>query len=123
MQSDAHKLSSDEIRSIIQPGVSISTFWVPTGASRQWTNDASGKFTAYRRGGSGNTRSNGAGEWSFNDKGEYCVSIDWKTMRNVPDFTEKWCRALYRRDSNLYFAPGDLKGKETSLFPIVTFGK
>ncbi len=117
----AERLSAEETKSIVRAGVEVETYLPSTGAYRLWTNDASGKFIASRRGGSANVKSQGSGEWKVTDDGKYCVEIEWRTAMNGPDRTEKWCRSLYRYDGALYLAPKDLTEKGETRFSKVQF--
>lgn len=121
LDSGAVKVPAEEMKSIVRPGSEVETYLPATGAYRLWTNDAGGKFIASRRGGTGNARSQGSGEWKLTDTGEYCVQIEWRTASMAPDWTEKWCRVLYRHDGALYLAPTDLAGKGEQKFSIVQF--
>ncbi len=112
LDGGAVKLSADELKSIIRVGVEVQTYAPGTGSYRLWTNDAGGTFIASRRGGTSESKSQGAGEWRVTDAGEYCVQIDWRTRKGAPDHTEKWCRVLWRYDGALYLAPGNLTGRE-----------
>ncbi len=115
------KVPIEEMKAIVRSGVEVETYLPTTGAYRLWTNDASGKFIASRRGGKGNARSQGTGEWKLTETGEYCVQIDWRTANNVFDWTEKWCRVLYKYEDALYLAPNDLSGREEEKFSKVQF--
>ncbi len=121
LDGGAVKVPSDEMKSIVRPGAEVETYNPYSGAYRLWTNDASGKFIASRRGGTGNAASQGSGEWKVTDGGEYCVQIEWRTARNGPDFTERWCAVLYRHDGALYLAPSDLAGKGERKYTKVQF--
>lgn len=121
LDSGAVKVPAEEMKSIVRPGVEVETYAPGTGSYRLWTNDASGKFIASRRGGTTDARSQGSGEWRVTDQGEYCVQIEWRTARMSPDYTERWCRAIYRHDGALYLAPGDLAGKGEAKYSKVQF--
>lgn len=121
MSGAAVQVSGDELRSIIRQGVQVETYAPRTSSYRLWTNDASGKFIASRRGGTANARSEGLGEWKLTESGEYCVQIDWRFVNNQPDYTEKWCRVLWRYDGALYIAPSDLTGKADTQYSVIRF--
>lgn len=121
LDGGAVKLSVEELKSTIRPGVQVETYAPGTGSFRMWTNDDSGKFVASRQGGTGHAQSQGTGQWKVTDSGEYCVVIEWRTAKNMPDYTEKWCRVLYRYDGALYLAPTNLGSKAKNNYSKVQF--
>ena len=104
----AKAMSESELKSFLKLGSNVETFAPGSGAIRFWTHDESGKFIASRQGGINNARSQGTGEWKITDSGQYCVAIDWRNARGLPDITENWCRVAYRQGETVYLAPKDL---------------
>lgn len=118
----AQKLTSEELNSVMRPGVQVETYSPGTGAVRHWENSPNGKFVASRQGGERKANSSGSGEWKLSENGRlYCVDIDWRTNKNAPDKPESWCRALYRYENSLYMAPDNLKPHLDQQFSVVRF--
>lgn len=116
----ATKISSQELATLLQAGTQVETYNPTTGSIRHWDNNPGGKFVASREGGPRNAKSTGSGSWRLSDDGNlYCVEIDWRTGKNAPDNTESWCRALYRYEGELYFAPDNLQSHLEQKYSVV----
>jgi len=99
---DAQNLSKEDLMQVVPDSKVVSTG--PRGNIRRWTNDASGKFVAtwgtppQMRRGTGNAQ----GTWKVNDKGQYCVRIEWQQLQ-----AEGWCAFLQKTGDGKYGIAGD----------------
>lgn len=98
-EKGAAKLSRDEVQQALS-GAKVKSVVPTTGSTRQWTNDAGGKFTASSdnrsaMGGKGGL-AQAQGNWNISDDGRYCVQIDWRAVN------EKWCRTMYKLGDKYY---------------------
>ncbi|OAJ56806.1 hypothetical protein A6V36_32845 [Paraburkholderia ginsengiterrae] len=94
---EPQKLSKDELMQVIPDSKVLSTG--ARGFIRRWTNDPSGSFVAnweappQFRHGTGNAQ----GTWKVNDKGQYCVHIEWEKLQ-----AEGWCAFLQKTGDGKY---------------------
>ncbi|CAE6779837.1 DUF995 domain-containing protein [Paraburkholderia domus] len=94
---DEQKLSKEDLMQVIPDSKVISTG--PKGNVRRWTNDPSGNFVAnwetppQVKHATGNAQ----GTWTVNDKGQYCVHIEWEHLQ-----TEGWCAFLKKTADGKY---------------------
>ena len=97
---DAVQLSADDLKQLL-PGAKVVSK-TPTGSTRNWENSASGNFVASTDGRGSAFSSNrtmpstGTGAWKIDDKGAYCVSIQWGSV------SEEWCRFIFKAGDNYY---------------------
>jgi hypothetical protein len=69
------------------------------GGTRNWENNANGTFVASSdgKGGTGRARpGSGTGTWRVDDKGTYCVTIQWNMA------PEEWCRYIFKTGDKFY---------------------
>jgi hypothetical protein len=99
---NAVQLSADDLKQLL-PGAKVTTK-TPTGSTRNWENTPDGHFVASTDG-RGSAYSNnrtlpttGSGEWRIDDKGAYCVTIQWGTMK----VSEDWCRYIFKADAKYF---------------------
>jgi hypothetical protein len=99
---NAVRLSGGELKEVMS-GAKITTK-SETGSTRNWTNNADGKFIAYNDGKSSmcnqvvGCRTSDRGTWHLEDNGTYCVSIGWYNGK-IP---ETWCRYVYKVGEKYY---------------------
>ena len=60
-----------------------------------WKNDVSGSMVAHAATPNGRV-SAAEGTWKINDKGQFCVSINWRSN------LEEWCRFVVKEDDGYY---------------------
>ena len=102
LADDAQKLSKEDLMQVVPDSKVLSTS--PRGFVRRWTNDPSGNFAAnwetppQARHATGNAQ----GTWKVNDKGQYCVHIEWEHLQ-----TEGWCAFLQKTADGKYGIAGD----------------
>lgn len=88
----AERLSAKEASELL-PGAAVA-FTSARGNSLSWKNDPDGTMMASSVGqGRGTTRK---GTWKVDDKGRFCVSIDW------PSNLEEWCRYIVKEGDTYY---------------------
>jgi hypothetical protein len=98
--NNAVQLSGDELKQFL-PGTKVVSH-APTGSTRRWENNASGNFVASTDGRSNIVSSNrtlpstGTGSWKIDDKGMYCVAINWGMV------SENWCRYIFKAGDKYY---------------------
>ncbi|HEX7912891.1 MAG TPA: hypothetical protein VF534_33015 [Paraburkholderia sp.] len=99
---EAQKLSKDDLMLVVPDSKVVSTG--QRGYIRRWTNDPSGNFVAnwespaQMRHGGGNAQ----GTWKVNDKGQYCVHIEWEKLQ-----AEGWCAFLQKTGDGKYGIAGE----------------
>ncbi|MEC5398523.1 hypothetical protein [Uliginosibacterium sp. H1] len=93
----ATALNSEQVRQLLPKTEVVSM--ADTGMERHWTNLEDGSFVAR----ASNPRlpkapvQNGAGTWRIDDRGAYCVNIDWFTRK------EAWCQFVFSLGDRHYF--------------------
>jgi len=100
---NAVQLSADELKQLM-PGAKVVSH-TNAGSARTWENNANGALLASsdNRGGTGRARPvAGNGTWRVEDKGTYCVTLQWN-MAN-----EEWCRYIFKAGDK-YYAFGRLE--------------
>ena len=94
---DARQLSTDELKQLL-PGAKVVSR-ISTGSTRSWENKADGTLTASTDN-RGNPQIHGStvgnGTWRLDDRGTYCVTINW------PRLEEKWCRYVFKAADKYY---------------------
>ena len=85
-------LSREEAVPLLQ-GAKVD-FTSKRGNQLSWKNDLDG--TMWASSVSSNGRTTKQGSWKIDDKGRFCVSIDW------PSNLEKWCRYVVK-DGDTYY--------------------
>ena len=85
-------LSKEDANQLLQ-GATIE-FTSLRGNQLRWKNELDGTMWASSVGSSGSSTTKGS--WKINDKGRFCVSIDW------PSNLEKWCRSVVREGDTYY---------------------
>jgi len=103
----ATQVSKAELDTLL-PGARVKNL-SPKGATRIWTNEASGKFVASTDlvgagggrniaggGRGGGTASKANGTWHIGEEGTYCVTLEWRGR------TEQWCRYLFKLGDKYY---------------------
>ena len=94
---NAVQLSADELKQLM-PGAKVVSR-TNAGSTRSWENNANGTFVASSdsKGGTGRARpSSGNGTWRVDDKGTYCVTIQWNIT------PEEWCRYIFKAGDKYY---------------------
>jgi hypothetical protein len=88
-----HALSKEDVRQLLQ-GLTIA-FTSTRGNQLRWRNELDGTMfaTSLGPGGKNNTKK---GSWKIDDKGRFCVSIDW------PSNLEEWCRSIAKEGGSYY---------------------
>ena len=86
-------LSRENASQLLQ-GATVD-FTSTRGNQLRWKNELDGTMlaTSQRSGGKSTTKN---GTWKIDDKGRFCVSIDW------PSNLEEWCRSVVK-DGDRYF--------------------
>jgi hypothetical protein len=98
---DAVQLSADDLKHLL-PGAKVVTK-TATGSTRNWENGPDGNFVASTDGrgsaytGNRSLPSTGHGTWKINDKGAYCVTIQWGMS-----VSEDWCRYIFKAGDKYY---------------------
>lgn len=96
----AVQLSADDLKQLL-PGAKVVTK-TPTGSTRSWENSPGGNFVASTDGRGSAYSSNrtlpstGHGAWRIDDKGAYCVAIQWGSV------SEDWCRYIFKAGDKYY---------------------
>lgn len=99
-QDGATKMSRDELLSFL-PGTKVKQI-TKAGSERHWTNEADGTLfinTNNKLYGNamGTQTASHAGTWVVNDKGQYCLDVDWTRVH------EKWCASILKSQDGAYF--------------------
>jgi hypothetical protein len=89
----SNPLSKADASQLLQ-GATVE-FTSTRGNQLRWKNEADGTMLAssQRSNGKSTTRQ---GSWKIDEKGRFCVSIDW------PSNLEEWCRSIVK-DGDLYY--------------------
>lgn len=92
----AVQLSADDLKQLL-PGATVVT-QILSGSTRRWTNSSSGDVAASSDGRGNPTPRifTGSGTWKIDDKGAYCVHIQW------PLVAEDWCRYIFKTGNKYY---------------------
>jgi hypothetical protein len=100
--ADDAKLSKEELLQIVPDSKVISTS--PRGNIRRWVNDPSGSFVANWESPpqAKHSTGNAQGSWKVDDKGQYCVHIEWQQLQ-----TEGWCAFLQKTGDGKYGIAAD----------------
>lgn len=98
------KMTKAELLAFL-PGTQ-SSYETKAGSTQRWKNEPDGKFVASssnKRYGSvlGGQNVTASGTWLVNDKGQYCVTIDWR--RELTD----WCAFVFKGANGEYFIGGN----------------
>ncbi|MDQ8022272.1 MAG: hypothetical protein REI94_10565 [Moraxellaceae bacterium] len=94
----ATALNSGQVRQLLPKAEVVSM--AETGMERRWVNLDDGSFVAR----ASNPRlpkapaQSGAGTWSIDDRGAYCVNIDWFTRK------EAWCQFVFSLGDRHYIS-------------------
>ena len=95
---NAVQLSADELKQLM-PGAKVVSR-TNAGSTRSWENNANGTFVASSDGKAGNSGrarpASGNGTWRVDDKGTYCVTIQWNMA------PEEWCRYIFKTGDKYY---------------------
>lgn len=98
-QEGGTKITGDELRALVA-GANV-THVSRAGSVRRWTNEPDGSFVAsssnQKHGGAMAATATGAGKWSINGDGKFCVEIDWKRE------SEKWCAFIVKAADGGYY--------------------
>jgi hypothetical protein len=99
-QEAASKMTRDELLAFL-PGTKV-THTTDAGSVRHWTNEPAGKFVASstnKKIGNalGTQAASGAGTWTVNDAGKYCIDIDWRRLQ------ENWCAYVLKSPDGAYY--------------------
>jgi hypothetical protein len=100
---NAVQLSADELKKMM-PGAKVVSH-ANSGSTRNWENNANGTLAASsdNKGGTGRSRPvSGNGTWRVEDKGTYCVTIQWNMA------AEEGCRYIFKAGDK-YYAFGRLE--------------
>jgi len=93
------KITGEELRSLAN-GANV-THVNRFGSLRRWTNEPDGTLLAWssnqKHGSAMSTPRSGHGRWSIDDKGKYCIEIDWKRD------DEKWCAFIVKAADSSYY--------------------
>jgi Protein of unknown function (DUF995) len=96
---NAVQLSAADLQQLL-PGATVIN-QSTRGSTRRWKNSPSGDFVASTQGEpgfpAGHTFS-GSGTWKIDDKGMYCVQINWVK----PMGPEDWCRYIFKSGDKYY---------------------
>jgi hypothetical protein len=96
----AVKMTRAELQSFL-PGTNV-THTNKGGSLRRWTNEADGTLVASTNNkgtyGSayGTSSVSATGTWMVDEKGKYCINIDWKRVE------EKWCSSILKAGDSYY---------------------
>ena len=93
-------LTGSELRALL-PGAKV-THITQGGSERHWTNNPDGTLFATTNNkvlgnALGTQPSSHAGTWTVNDRGQFCIDIDWSRLH------EKWCATVLQGDGNAYY--------------------
>ena len=88
-----HPLPKEDARQLLQ-GATIA-FTSTKGNQLRWKNELDGTMFATSLGPSGKNNTKN-GTWKIDDKGRFCVSIDW------PSNLEEWCRSIVKEGGSYY---------------------
>ena len=95
---NAVQLSADELKQLM-PGAKVVSL-TNAGSTRSWENNANGTIVASSDGKAGNSGrarpGSGNGTWRVDDKGTYCVTIQWNMA------AEEWCRYIFKAGDKYY---------------------
>jgi hypothetical protein len=87
------KVTKEELQGLLL-GAKVRNI-AATGSTRNWVNEADGKFIASsdNRAGTSASKKPGSarGTWEIGADGAYCVSLAWSQFS-----VEKWCRFLFK---------------------------
>jgi hypothetical protein len=88
-----HPLSKEDASQLLQ-GATVE-FTSTKGNQLRWKNELDGTMlaTSLRSSGKSTTKN---GSWKIDDKGRFCVSIDW------PSNLEEWCRSIVKDGGSYY---------------------
>ena len=101
----AVKMTRAELQSFL-PGTNV-THTNKGGSLRRWTNEADGTLVASTNNkgtyGSvyGSSGGSSTGTWMVDEKGKYCIQIDWKRVE------EKWCASILKVGDSYYLGSVD----------------
>jgi len=95
---NAVQVSADEMQQLI-PGAKVVSLTI-AGSTRRWTNKSDGTLSASSdgRGSTGGRgyASSAQGTWMLDEKGRWCVKIQWTGA------LDDWCRYLFKSGEKYY---------------------
>ena len=98
-QETGEKVTGEELRSLVTGAKVVHVN--SNGSVRRWTNEPDGTLLAWssnqKHGSAMSTPRSGQGRWSIDDKGKYCIEIDWKRD------DEKWCAFIVKAADSSYY--------------------